>query len=112
MLALSLEQPFRLLTLFRDVYEARPENDSSITGSESVDKILTELSTENIEKLVGYIRDWNTNAKHSAIAQIVLHAILSSRSSEEFVEIPTAKEVCYKCTLYLFIFFNSYFCSS
>ncbi|GAA5808876.1 hypothetical protein MFLAVUS_002275 [Mucor flavus] len=93
LLALSLEQPFRLLGLFRQVYESRPDNDHSITGSENVDKILSELSSENLEKLLGYIRDWNTNAKHSDIAQTVLHAILSSHTSEELVEIPTAKEI-------------------
>ncbi|GAN02172.1 conserved hypothetical protein [Mucor ambiguus] len=93
LLALSLEQPFRLLGLFREVFEARPEADTSITGSENVDKILAELSLENLEKLLGYIRDWNTNAKHSDIAQTVLHAILASHTSEELVEIPTAKEI-------------------
>ncbi|KAI8993249.1 WD40-repeat-containing domain protein [Pilobolus umbonatus] len=93
LLALSLEQPYRLLRLFNDVYESRPENDDSITGSKSIDKILSELSMDHIEKLLGYIRDWNTNAKHSNIAQTVLYAILSSRSSETIVEIPTAKEL-------------------
>lgn len=93
LLALSLEQPFRLLGLFRQVFESRPEHDESITGSENVDRILAEMSKENLEKLLGYIRDWNTNAKHSDIAQTVLHAILSSHTSEELVEIPTAKEV-------------------
>ncbi|KAI7907602.1 WD40-repeat-containing domain protein [Cokeromyces recurvatus] len=94
LLALSLEQPFRLLGLFREVYESRSEDDeTSITGSENVDKILAELSIENIEKLLGYIRDWNTNAKHSDIAQTILYAILSSRTSEELVEISTAKEL-------------------
>ncbi|KAI8354162.1 WD40-repeat-containing domain protein [Blakeslea trispora] len=93
LLALSLEQPFRLLGLFREVHEARPEGNKSITGSESIDTILAELSLENIAKLLGYARDWNTNAKHSDVAQVVIYAILSSRTSEELVEIPTAKEL-------------------
>ncbi|KAI8984486.1 WD40-repeat-containing domain protein [Mycotypha africana] len=94
LLALSLEQPFRLLGLFRELYENRAEGDeTSITGSANVDKILAELSLDNIEKLLGYTRDWNTNAKHSDIAQTVLHAILSSRTSEELVAMPSAKEI-------------------
>ncbi|KAG1526209.1 hypothetical protein G6F46_005425 [Rhizopus delemar] len=93
LLALSLEQPFRLLKLFKEVHEARPEGDESITGSESIDHILGELSTENIEKILKYVRDWNTNAKHSDIAQTVLNAILTSHTAEEIVEIPTAKEI-------------------
>ncbi|CEI98202.1 hypothetical protein RMCBS344292_12317 [Rhizopus microsporus] len=93
LLALSLEQPYRLLHLFKEVSESRPEGDQSITGSENVDKILAELSIENIEKMLKYIRDWNTNAKHSDVAQTVLNAILMSRSAEEIVEIPSAKEI-------------------
>ncbi|CAO3661060.1 unnamed protein product [Rhizopus stolonifer] len=93
LLALSLEQPFRLLKLFKEVHEARPEGDQSVTGSENIDGILGQLSIENIEKLLKYVRDWNTNAKHSDIAQITLNAILISHTAEEIVEIPTAKEI-------------------
>ncbi|KAI9277654.1 WD40-repeat-containing domain protein [Sporodiniella umbellata] len=93
LLALSLEQPYRLLTLFREVHGSRPEGDKSITGSENIDAILGQLSTDHIEKLLKYVRDWNTNAKHSDIAQTVLNAVLISHSAEEIVEIPTAKEL-------------------
>ncbi|KAI9311096.1 WD40-repeat-containing domain protein [Dichotomocladium elegans] len=94
LLALSLNQPFRLLGLFRNVMEARAEtNDNSISGSDAVDKVLAELAPENLEKLLGYVRDWNTNAKHATIAQTVLNAILASHSSEELVSLPKAKEL-------------------
>ncbi|KAI8394307.1 WD40-repeat-containing domain protein [Radiomyces spectabilis] len=93
LLALSLNQPFRLLKIFREVMESRPEGDSSITGSSQVDSIVGEMTQEQIEKLLGYIRDWNTNAKHSDIAQSVLYALLSSHSAEELVEIANAKEI-------------------
>ncbi|KAG2216854.1 hypothetical protein INT45_005221 [Circinella minor] len=92
LLALSLEQPYRLLTLFRTVME---ENDqpNTITGNQAVDTILAELGKQNLEKLLDYIRDWNTNAKHAPIAQTILNCILSSHSSEEIVELTNAKEV-------------------
>lgn len=94
LLALSLEQPFRLLSLFRNVMEMRSDmEDDSITGSAAVDKVLAELGPENLEKLLTYIRDWNTNAKHAYIAQTVLNAILASHASEEIVSLPKAKEV-------------------
>lgn len=94
LLALSLEQPFRLLSLFRNVMEMRSDmEDASITGSAAVDKVLAELGPDNLEKLLIYIRDWNTNAKHADIAQTVLNAILASHSSEEIVSLPKAKEL-------------------
>ncbi|KAI7867670.1 WD40-repeat-containing domain protein [Spinellus fusiger] len=93
LLALSLEQPFRLLSIFREVMESRPEGDNSTTGLVVVDKVLSDLTGEPLEKLFLYIRDWNTNAKHSFIAQTVLHALLSSHTANELVEIPNAKSI-------------------
>ncbi|ORZ19470.1 WD40-repeat-containing domain protein [Absidia repens] len=94
LLAMSLNQPFRLLGLFREVMESRADTDlDSITGSPAVDKILAEMGTEHLQKLLNYVRDWNTNAKHSYVAQTVLHAILSSHNSEELVELSNAKEL-------------------
>ncbi|ORZ03260.1 WD40-repeat-containing domain protein [Syncephalastrum racemosum] len=90
LLALSLEQPYRLLTLFRDVMES---GEGGITGSAAVDKALTELGSENLEKLLRYLRDWNTNGKHSAVAQTVLNAILSQRTCEELVELQGVKDI-------------------
>ncbi|KAG0167641.1 U3 small nucleolar RNA-associated protein 13 [Apophysomyces sp. BC1034] len=93
LLAMSLEQPYRLLQLFRDVMEARASEDESITGSAEVDRIIGEMTAEHLEKLLGYIRDWNTNAKHSNIAQTILHAILSLHSPDQLVELSNAKEL-------------------
>src|SRR5690242_1456163 len=78
-LALSLEQPFRLLQLFNQIQQARPEHDTSITGLEAVDKVLLGLSPDQIAKLLGYVRDWNTHAKNMRAAQTVLNAILRQR---------------------------------
>lgn len=93
LLAMSLEQPFRLLNLFDTVLNERPVGDTSITGSHAIDKILQNMTTEQINKLLGYIRDWNTNAKRSRVAQTILNAILTLHSSEELVELSNAKEV-------------------
>jgi hypothetical protein len=93
LLAMSLEQPFRLLNLFDTVLNERPEGDKSITGSSAIDKILQDMTPEQINKLLGYIRDWNTNAKRSRVAQTILNALLTLHSSEELVELSNAKEV-------------------
>lgn len=93
LLAMSLEQPFRLLNLFDTVLNERPEGDTSITGAAAIDKILQDMTPEQINKLLGYIRDWNTNAKRSRVAQTILNALLTLHSSDELVELSNAKEV-------------------
>ncbi|CAG8602427.1 5535_t:CDS:2 [Racocetra fulgida] len=101
-LAMSLNQPFRLLNLFTEILDNRAE-DTSITGSESIDKIIATLSKEDIEKMLIYIRDWNTNAKYFRTAQTILHAILKTFSSDELLEINGIKEVFtyYQIIIYL-----------
>ncbi|CAG8598181.1 18045_t:CDS:10 [Acaulospora morrowiae] len=90
-LALALNQPFRLLNLFTEIINNRPEGDTSITGSKPIDNIIATLSIENIEQMLKYIRDWNTNAKKSGTAQTVLNVILKNFSSEELLKIPDIK---------------------
>ncbi|CAG8694343.1 5306_t:CDS:2, partial [Dentiscutata erythropus] len=92
-LAMSLNQPFRLLNLFTEILNNRAEGDTSITGSESIDNIITTLSKEDIEQMLKYIRDWNTNAKHFRTAQTILNAILKKFSSEELLEVNGIKEL-------------------
>ncbi|KAF9172597.1 U3 small nucleolar RNA-associated protein 13 [Mortierella sp. AD011] len=92
-LALSLEQPFRLLQLFNQILRDRPEHDTSITGLAAVDKVLKGLSLDQIAKLLGYVRDWNTHAKNMRAAQTVLHAILRERKVQEMIEVPGIKDL-------------------
>ncbi|CAG8448620.1 3935_t:CDS:10 [Scutellospora calospora] len=92
-LTMSLNQPFRLLNLFTEILNGRTEGDTSITGSESIDNIITNLSKDDLEQLLKYIRDWNTNAKHFRTAQTILHVILKTFSSEKLLEINGIKEL-------------------
>ncbi|KAF9977221.1 U3 small nucleolar RNA-associated protein 13, partial [Modicella reniformis] len=92
-LALSLEQPFRLLQLFNQILRDRPEHDASITGLEAVDIALKGLSLEQVAKLLTYVRDWNTHAKNMRPAQTVLHAILKERKVQEMTEVPGIKDL-------------------
>ncbi|CAG8456086.1 278_t:CDS:10 [Diversispora eburnea] len=85
--AISLNQPFRLLKLFTEILENRPE------GSKNIDDTITSLSKENLEQILKYIRDWNTNAKHSRTAQTVLNVILKNYSSQDLLEISDIKEL-------------------
>jgi len=95
-LALAMEQPGRLLSMFknlRSTSSAEPENDfetlsppSSITGHSSVDEVIRTLSGSDLAKLLRYVRDWNANAKTSEVAQNVLYAIMKLRSAEDVMK--------------------------
>lgn len=76
--ALSLGHPGRLLQLFKGL-----KGDSSATGSADVDQVLQELSSADLLRLLRYVRDWNTRASSSAVAQRVLHAIVKLRPAED-----------------------------
>ncbi|KAF9586347.1 U3 small nucleolar RNA-associated protein 13 [Lunasporangiospora selenospora] len=92
-LALSLEQPYKLLQLFNQIMRDRPEHDVSLTGLEAVDNVLRGLSLEQLAKLLGYVRDWNTHGKNMRPAQTVLYAILKQRKVQEMNEVPGIKEI-------------------
>lgn len=80
-LALAMEQPGRLLNLFRDV-QSVDTGDNSITGLPSVDEVVRTLGGSDLVKLLRYVRDWNTSAKTSRVAQRVLYAVMKQMSAD------------------------------
>lgn len=85
-LALALEQPGRLFSLFNNVKSSAAENpefESTLTGHPSVDEVIRTISGSDLAKLLRYVRDWNTNAKTSVVSQGVLFAIVKSRSADD-----------------------------
>ncbi|KAM0749156.1 WD40 repeat-like protein [Meredithblackwellia eburnea MCA 4105] len=96
LLALSMDQPRRLLRLFTEVklgISATAETSASHAGSRAVDAVLASLHGADLRQLINYIKDWNTVARTSEVAQAVLHAILKSHLAEEVLECLDAKEV-------------------
>lgn len=88
-LALAMQQPGRLLALFGDIRSVALEqgllNDTSVSGSHALDEVLRTLPSPDLSLLVRYVRDWNTNAKTSGVAQSVLYAVLKLRPAEDVV---------------------------
>ncbi|TKY86358.1 hypothetical protein EX895_004507 [Sporisorium graminicola] len=60
---------------------------TSITGLASVDAIIAALPPAHLIQLLIYIRDWNTSTRTSAIAQTLLHAILSTHTAAHLLRI-------------------------
>jgi len=91
-LSLALNHPGRLLKVFEDVVnlpEAEKESDS-ILGVRAVDHVLRSLSHDQIFRLLERVRDWNTNARTSTVAQRILYCLFKSWPASTFVDM--AKE--------------------
>ncbi|PVV03309.1 hypothetical protein BB560_002223 [Smittium megazygosporum] len=90
-LALSLDKPYTLTKLFTKTMKLSENNSSSYLGMPEVDKVLSELSKDQLSKLLSYVREWNTNSRFSTIAQAVLRCIFGSYSSEYLLSIPSIR---------------------
>lgn len=81
-LALALNHPARLLSLLQGVINTNPPEEGSITGLKAVDEVLSSLSDEQLLSLLSRVRDWNTNARTSTVAQRILNVVVKSYSAE------------------------------
>ncbi len=77
-LALQLNHPARLLSLFKSVTETNPQEAGSLSGVKAVDEVLSSLADEQIFSLLLRIRDWNTNARNAPVAQRILWILVKS----------------------------------
>ncbi|KAI6012396.1 U3 small nucleolar RNA-associated protein [Pisolithus orientalis] len=88
-LALSMQQPGKLFLLFGDIKSSATESlsvsNGSVTGHLAVDEVLRSLSGQDLALLLRYVRDWNSNAKTSGVAQSVLYAMVKLRPIEDIV---------------------------
>jgi U3 small nucleolar RNA-associated protein 13 len=82
-LALQLDQPGKLLALFKSVVEADTFEKDSWTGKKVVDNVIASLADEQIYRLLLRCRDWNTNAKNALVAQRVLRAVVENFDGEK-----------------------------
>ena len=81
-LALALNHPARLLSLFQNVVDTRPAEEGSVLGVKAVDEVVASLEDGQLLKLLERVRDWNTNARTSAVAQRVLNVVARSYDAE------------------------------
>lgn len=86
-LALAMSQPGRLFNLFKDVSASEEAIQSTaLTGNASVDEVIRTLEGSDLAKLLRFVRDWNTKAKTSIVAQQVLFAIVKLRSADDVIQ--------------------------
>ena len=88
LLALSLDQPRRLLNLFAALSASSPRSlaaESTYTGSSAVDRAIASLDDTNLYILLEFCRDWNTSLRTADVAQTVLYTIFKSFSAEKLL---------------------------
>ncbi|KAH7152249.1 WD40-repeat-containing domain protein [Dactylonectria estremocensis] len=83
-LALQLNHPGRLLSLFTSVITSSNPDVGSLSGLKAVDEVLGNLSDEQIFLLLLRLRDWNTNARTAPVAQRILWTIIRSYPASKF----------------------------
>ncbi|OJJ44678.1 hypothetical protein ASPZODRAFT_144637 [Penicilliopsis zonata CBS 506.65] len=97
-LALQLNHPRRLLTLFTSAIDSADEaasedsplKEASLTGNASIDQVLQSLDQENLRALLVRLRDWNTNARTSRVSQRILFALFRMYPASTFVELASS----------------------
>lgn len=101
LLALAMDRPGRLLSLFRSVRASAAEDKSTanktITGHPAVDHVLKTLPLPSLAKLLTHVRIWNASAHTSSIAQTLLHAVLKFRPAEEIADAFESATLDEKC---------------
>ncbi|KAK3373827.1 WD40-repeat-containing domain protein [Lasiosphaeria ovina] len=83
-LALQLNHPGRLLSLFTSVVTSNAPEEGSLCGVRAVDQVLASLSDEQIFMLLLRLRDWNTNARTAPVAQRILWTLVRSYPASKF----------------------------
>jgi U3 small nucleolar RNA-associated protein 13 len=98
-LALQMDQPGRLFSLFKSVVETEKPDEGSMTGLDAVDDVLANLADEQLYKLLLRLRDWNTNVKTAPIAQKILWTVVKSYPASRLAGLRPAGKVGAKGSL-------------
>ncbi|KAH7391946.1 WD40-repeat-containing domain protein [Pyrenochaeta sp. MPI-SDFR-AT-0127] len=86
-LALQMDQPGRLFTLFKSVVETEKPDIDSMSGLTAVDDVLSTLADEQLYKLLLRLRDWNTNVRTAPVAQKILWVIVKSYPASRLADL-------------------------
>ncbi|KAK3327632.1 WD40-repeat-containing domain protein [Cercophora scortea] len=83
-LALQLNHPGRLLSIFTNVVTTNAPEQGSLCGVNAVDQVLGSLSDEQLFLLLLRLRDWNTNARTAPVAQRILWTLVRLYPASKF----------------------------
>ena len=87
-----MNQPRRLLGLFKTAQNSQPTSSSDVTaGLEAIETALSSLEPDEVLRLLGHVRDWNTSVRTAEVAQFVLYLILRNYAAEEILALKPPK---------------------
>ncbi|CAI6341818.1 unnamed protein product [Periconia digitata] len=98
-LALQMDQPGRLFSLFKSVVESEAPDEGSMSGLTAVDDVLANLADEQLYKLLLRLRDWNTNVRSATVAQKILWTLVKSYPASQLANIRPVGKVGAKGSL-------------
>ncbi|KAF2109083.1 WD40-repeat-containing domain protein [Lophiotrema nucula] len=98
-LALQMDQPARLFSLFKTVVETEKPDDDALSGLLAVDEVLANLSDEQLYKLLLRLRDWNTNVRCAPVAQKILWTIVKTYPASRLAGLKPAGKIGAKGSL-------------
>lgn len=93
-LALTLNRPFNALNILKKMFADQDD------GLSDVDATLKTLKTDQINILLTYLVEWNSNSRHFYVAQLVLTSIFKLLPPQELLKLPNIKEVVEGLTPY------------
>ena len=96
--ALSLGHSNKSLTILTAILEdddeefsSDPKNDLYTRNLEAntvkLDEVVMALTQDQVKKLVGYLCDWNTNARHAFVSQTVLASFIRNVKAEALLQL-------------------------
>lgn len=65
---------------------------STTVVAERLDPYVTTWNDEDLEKIVSYVKDWNTNARYCFTSQIIINSIIRVHKVDHFMTIKGASE--------------------
>ena len=80
LLALSMDQPRRLLGLLQSILGDDTDEWSSMLAG-----VLESLAPGDVFRLLEYVRDWNARSRDSDVAQAVLHSLFRTHSAAQIL---------------------------
>jgi len=80
-LAISLNRPYMALNVMKEIIN---QDD----GEKQLEKLLNKLKMEQIGSLLKFAVDWNTNSRHSRVAQTLLGLVLRTYLPSELLKLP------------------------
>lgn len=83
-LAIKLEQPFRVLTILKEIL-------ASQSGVEDLQATLQKLRQDQLDSVLRFCGQWNTNSKNCHEAQFILSIVLKSYTAEDLLKFPNMK---------------------